>query len=75
MYFAPPLRSHATIAPSALSLPVPWRFSGLVQSRAANCAFNSGVTAAAGVAAGSAGAADAAPGAVANTCLKRNSAV
>ena len=46
-----------------------------MQSRAANCAFNSGVTAAAGVAAGSVGAADAVPGAVANTCLKRNSAV
>ena len=75
MYFAAPFLSQATIALSALSVPVPWRFSGFVQSRAANCAFNSGVTAAAGVAAGSAGAADAAPGAVASTCLNRNSAV
>ena len=46
-----------------------------MQSNAANCALSSGVTAAAGVAAGSVGAADAVPAAVAKTCLNRSSAV
>ena len=75
MYFAPPFRSHATIGASALSEPLPCRFAGFVQSSAANCALISGVTAAAGVAAGSIGAADGVPAAVARTCLNRSSAV
>ena len=73
MYFVPPARSHTTMTSVGRSVPVPWRFSGFVQSRAANCAFISALTPNAGVAAASA--VVGIPDPEARTCRNRSSAV
>ena len=54
MYFAEPLRPHATIVSVGISVPVPCRLAGLVQSSVAKRAFNSGEIPPIGVAASTA---------------------
>ena len=73
MYFVPPSRSQVTRTSVGKSTAPPSKFSGFVQSSAANCAFISALTPTTGVAAESLAAGT--PGPDARTCRKRSSAV
>ena len=73
MYLLVPVLEHATIVSDGESAPVPCRFSGLLQSSAANRALRSAAIPVVGVAVSAPVPPSAADSA--STCLKRSSAV